>query len=1310
MGGIVVYISYENGMLRLRFDDFKSNDIKSIEYVSEKINISNYAGYFYSLSFSDLSAAKLVFADGVTKNIKMSANTNSMIQLFNADEWIIGTNGADQFSTNNSGARVFGGAGDDIYIVNPSDKNIIITDYSGNNTLDLSGYNVEDIKVSGSKAGLEINYSGNEKVTIEGSIQNYKFSDDKIFTQEEFLKDKQVSIKGGLESETLSGYISNDIINGYEGNDIINGNQGNDTLIGGVGDDTLNGGQGDDTYIFSKGDGIDLVNDFFGKNNIVIKGVKSVDVYYTLENGTLNINYSATDVVKIQNFLSNNRDNFSIKFDDGKIVTHQDFDSEVGIQYWVRNLVGSTNTSSDFKYAFPTIAPSYISSSKELNGWAQLGSSGRDYILSRFNQLSSVSGLTFTETNNLEQKNVIVVQKNIQADSSGYAYFPSNSYIGSDIFFNVDYSSEPLKSWQQYVYPHEIGHALGLRHSFEGAKKELFSSLEESTRWTVMSYNTVDYTDGNFKAFDYAALQAMYGVNQSARSGNDVYKFDNKVGILVWDGNGIDAIDASDSILKASINLNSGAWSYLGEKSQYISSANQLAINLSTIIEKAIGTNLNDTITGNQYDNILDGGNGDDYLIGGFGTDTLFGGAGNDIIIGGNDSDTIIGGLGNDVYYIDSLDTIIEHSTEGLDTVVAGFSYMLDAAGNLEDLTLSGSSNINGIGNGSNNKLIGSNGNNILDGGAGNDIFIGNLGSDTLSGGLGNDVYYVDGLDTIVEKANDGLDTVIAGFSYTLDLGGNVEDLMLSGALNINGTGNKSNNKLTGNSANNTLDGGAGDDIFIGNLGEDILIGGTGDDVYYVDSLDTVLENKNEGLDTIIAGFSYTLGVSDNVEDLMLSGTLNINGIGNNLNNKLVGNIGNNTLSGAEGSDTLIGGEGFDTLVGGIGDDIYYIDNLDIIIEQFEGGTDSIISAFTYSLARIDNVENITLLGFGNFNATGNSINNRLTGNSGNNIIDGGEGNDIIIGGNGSDTIIGGLGNDVYYIDSLDTIIEHSAEGLDTVVAGFSYTLDAAGNLEDLTLSGSSNISGIGNGSNNKLIGSNGNNILDGGAGNDTFIGNLGSDTLIGGLGNDVYYVDGLDTIVEKASEGLDTVIAGFSYTLDLGGNVEDLMLSGALNINGTGNKSNNKLTGNSANNTLDGGAGDDIINGAAGNDILVGGAGNDSLTGGLGSDTAIFQIINNASNSNNADNGIDIWYDFTVGDVLSNQNADKIDISNLLIGYSSDQSLDSYLSLYNQNGSTTLSIDRDGAKNNYNNENFLILSKVNVDLTTLLDNHQLVV
>ncbi|MDB9485369.1 S8 family serine peptidase [Dolichospermum circinale CS-537/01] len=90
-----------------------------------------------------------------------------------------------------------------------------------------------------------------------------------------------------------------------------------------------------------------------------------------------------------------------------------------------------------------------------------------------------------------------------------------------------------------------------------------------------------------------------------------------------------------------------------------------------------------------------------------------------------------------------------------------------------------------------------------------------------------------------------------------------------------------------------------------------------------------------------------------------------------------------------------------------------------------------------------------------------------------------------------------------------------------------------------------------------------------------------------------------------------DTLVTAATTTL--AANVENLTLTGAAAINGTGNAGNNVLIGNSANNslignagndTLNGGAGNDTLNGGAGNDILFGGAGNDLLTGGVGKDT----------------------------------------------------------------------------------------------------------
>jgi hypothetical protein len=536
--------------------------------------------------------------------------------------------------------------------------------------------------------------------------------------------------------------------------------------------------------------------------------------------------------------------------------------------------------------------------------------------------------------------------------------------------------------------------------------------------------------------------------------------------------------------------------------------------------------------TGNTLDNIITGNAGNNTLIGGAGNDTLIGGAG---------TDTLIGGIGNDIYVVDNVgDVITENLNQGIDIVQTTINWTLGT--NLENLTLTGTANINGTGNNLNNVITGNSGNNILDGGSGTDTLIGGNGDDTYI--LVNDY----SSDVIIEDNNAGTDTVSINFTYTLAT--NLENLTLTGTNAINGTGNDLDNSITGNTANNILTGEAGNDILNGGTGADTLIGGLGNDIYIVDNVgDVITENLNQGIDLVQTTINWTLGA--NLENLTLTGTANIKGTGNNLNNIITGNSGNNVLDGGLGKDTLIGGTG---------NDIYVVDNVgDIITENLNEGTDLVYSNVTYTLAT--NIENLTLQGTTAINGTGNELNNSITGNSANNILTGGIGNDILNGGLGTDTLIGGVGNDVYVVDNVgDIITEKVNEGTDTVNSSITYIL--GNNLEKLTLTGTSAINGTGNTLDNIITGNAGNNTLIGNAGIDTLTGNAGNDILVGGFGNDILTGgtgadifrfnasnEGLDNIKDFKVAELDIIqvsAAGFGGSLAVGTLTASQFISGA--------------------------------------------------------------------------------------------------------------------------------------------------------------------
>jgi Ca2+-binding RTX toxin-like protein len=396
-------------------------------------------------------------------------------------------------------------------------------------------------------------------------------------------------------------------------------------------------------------------------------------------------------------------------------------------------------------------------------------------------------------------------------------------------------------------------------------------------------------------------------------------------------------------------------------------------------------------------------------------------------------------------------------------------------AGAGDDIVVGGSGNDYLSGSEGNDSLIGGVGNDTLIGDAGDDIFADEDGSDVVDGGVGDDLYelYLESATRNIVVTAGQFQDLEAARIYT-GLGDDVINISSVTSSNVWGFSEIStgagNDMVVGSSGDDSLDGGEGSDILVGSNGDlDTLIGGAGDDVYEFYTNNTITENAGGGIDWVYAGSDSTLEV--NLEKLVLWGTGNIDGTGNNEDNILYGNDDNNQLNGGAGIDYLLGGDGTDTLSGDAGND-------------------------------------------------------GLIGGTGNDFLTGGEGSDTLIGSNGDlDTLIGGTGDDVYEVYTNNTITENAGEGIDWVYAVVDYTLGV--NLEKLVLWETANINGTGNSEDNYLYGNVGNNQLAGGTGNDSLFGGAGEDSLTGGLGNDEFIFRGV-----FGSLGVD-IVTDFTLSAD---------------------------------------------------------------------------------------------------------------------------------------------------------------------------------
>lgn len=238
------------------------------------------------------------------------------------------------------------------------------------------------------------------------------------------------------------------------------------------------------------------------------------------------------------------------------------------------------------------------------------------------------------------------------------------------------------------------------------------------------------------------------------------------------------------------------------------------------------------------------------------------------------------------------------------------------------------------------------------------------VGSSDVEGTSGNDLYFMDENSTgaIDEDSDGGEDIVVSSTDVTLP--NQIESLILTGAEDLDASGNALDNVIAGNAGNNVIDGkqgddlilgGAGNDLLNGSQGEDTIIGGQGKDTINggqgADTLegnggDDVIDGDN-GRDLIFGGSGYDSLVGGVGDDTIYGGTQGDTLIGGSGEDMLYGEAGNDIIDGGSGKDTIVGGLGDDTLTGGTGNDTFYFgiagnDNSETVITDFKPGNDII--------------------------------------------------------------------------------------------------------------------------------------------------------------------------------------------------------------------------------------------------------------------------------------------------------------------------------------------------------------------------------